>query len=281
VNSSQHDTFWQLYEREARSAIDAACRSAARRMSDSTMDPADLIAWVDTRVWTMLEKGAYPTFHDDPSPEQAVRRIVENAGTLARWAYLGLCRGHWRRTENEQAYLGGMSRAERLASVSTVGNGFENAERIERDLEKVRANLSDALKAKLAASWPEKDERRRVAQALGATRPEDDALIHATTTGEVKENTVQQMRSRTRKRLAELFKNTAPLFAIVALLTLGLTSGNAFADEQSGGRGGIASAAVSELGGSPYASEQSGGRKGGGKGMSPPSTDSEQSGGRG
>ncbi len=280
MNPTQHDTFWRLYEREARPAIDAACRSAARRMSDSTMDPADLIAWVDTRVWTMLEKNAYPTFHDDPAPEQAIERIVDNASTLARWAYLGLCRGHWRRAESEQAYLGGMSRAERLASVSMVGNGFEKAERIETDLEKVRASLSDALKAKLAASWPEKDERRRVAQALGATRPEDDALIQATTTGEVKENTVQQMRSRTRKRLAELFKNSAPLIAVVALLTLGLASGEAVADEQSGGRGGM-SAPQAHLDTSPYASEQSGGRKGGGKGMTPLGKGGEQSGGRG
>ncbi|GJM18092.1 MAG: hypothetical protein DHS20C14_03050 [Phycisphaeraceae bacterium] len=279
MRPDQHDTFWQLYERDARGPLDAACRGAVRRLSDSTMDPADLIAWVDTRVWTMLEKGAYPTFHDDPTPEQAIQRIVDNAATLSRWAYLGLSRGHWRRTEREQAHIGGMSRAERLATVSTVGNGFEQSEQLKGDLAKVRATLSDTLKAKIAASWPEKDERRQVAQILGATRPEDDELIHAATSGEIKENTVQQMRSRTRKRLAELFQNATPLFALVAVLAIGLASGQAYADEQSGGRGGLAEMRSTDAGDlGPISGEQSGGRKGGKQIYS---RGGEQSGGRG
>lgn len=239
MNTANHDEFWRLYETKARRPIETACRRAAAKLSDGTMDPADLIAWVDTRVWRMLERGAWPTFHDDPSPEAAVDRIVDNAATLARWAYLGLSRKHWRRTEREHQYLGGMSRAERLAAVSTVGNGFEKGEAIKADLAKVRASLSDSLKAKLAASWPEKDERRRVAEALGATRPEDEELIRRTTEGDIKENTVQQMRSRARKRLSELFHTAAPALLIGAiLLAIGAASAPAFAGEQAGGRKG-------------------------------------------
>lgn len=267
MNTNRHDEFWRLYELKARGPIEAACRRASAKLSDSTMDPADLIAWVDTRVWRMLERGAWPTFHDDPSPEAAVDRIVENAGTLARWAYLGLNRKHWRRAEREQRYLGGMSRAERLAAVSTVGNGFEKGEAIQAGLAKVRASLSDSMKAKIAASWPEKDERRRVAEALGATRPEDDELIRRTTEGEIKENTVQQMRSRARKRLSELFQSAAPMLVIGAvILAIGVAAAPSHAGEQSGGRkGGNRSAdLVAVMPGDAVAAdgEQSGGRGG-------------------
>jgi len=269
VNTSHHDEFWRLYETTARGPIEAACRRAASKLSDGTMDPADLIAWVDTRVWRMLERGSWPTFHDDPSPEAAIQRIIDNASTLARWGYLGLSRKHWRRTEREQRYLGGMSRAERLAAVSTVGNGFEKGEAIRADLARVRASLSDSLKAKIAASWPEKDERRRVAEVLGATRPEDEELIRRTIEGEIKENTVQQMRSRARKRLSELFHSAAPALMIGAVvLVIGAVNAPAFAGEQAGGRkGGNMSTQLSSLvPGDLIAAdgEQSGGRGGGG-----------------
>lgn len=279
MNTNQHDTFWQLYERDARSAIEGACRSAAARMSDGTMDPADLIAWVDTKVWRMLEKGSWPTFHDDPTPEVAIERIRSNARTLARWAYLAQSRKHWRRTEREQDYIGGLSRTERLAAVSTVGNGVEQSEQLKADLAKVRDSLSDSLKGKIAASWPEKDERRRVAAALGATRPEDEALIEKTLNGDIKENTVQQMRSRARKRLAELFQGVAPsIMALTAALALGLAAAPVEAGEQSGGRGGASLDAGGLAGEVVMEGEQSGGRKGL---HAPKSAGGEQSGGRG
>ena len=242
MNTDLHNEFWRLYERDARGPIDAACRRASRVRSDNTIDPADLVAWIDTKVWRMLETSAWPTFHDDPSPAEAVDRIVRNAKSLARWAYLGVCRKHWRRQEAEQDYLAGMSRTERLAAVSTVGNGLEDRERVNAQLDKVRKAMGAKLRAQVAASWPERAERERVAMVLGATSEEDDALIERASNGDMKENAVQQMRSRARKRLADIFgaaaRHSAVLGLVAAGLAMTLAPSNAVAREQSGGRRG-------------------------------------------
>lgn len=264
MNPAQHDEFWRLYERDARRPLQAACRAAARRLSDNAIDPDDLAAWIDTRIWRMLERGAWPTFHDDPSPAAAVGRIIDNAPTLARWAYLGVCRAHWRQEARQREYLAGMSRAERLASVSAVPVDMERTEALKADLAKVRAALGDSLKAKIAASWPDKGERRQIAHALGADRPEDQALIEAATSGEIKENTVQQMRSRARKTLADIFQAATPCLLVAAVaLALGAAASPAIASEQSGGRKGGMSAERSAQPGLIGADEQSGGRGGG------------------
>lgn len=289
MNTSQHTEFWSLYERRARGPIDAACRAAARKLSGRTMDADDLIAWVDTRVWRMLERSAAPTFHDDPTPEQAVERVIEHAPTLARWAYLGLCRKHWRREQKAAEYLGGMSRAERLAAVSTAGDGFAPTEEVKADLDRVRAALGKNLAEKLAASWPEKGERHRVALALGATDHATDELIDDTIDGTMKENTVQQMRSRARKRVAEIFEPTPVARKAIGLLmalTLGLlaiTTPDARAGEQSGGRkgGGSALDAPITLQAHTPGGEQSGGRGGGRKPAALHASGEQTGGGRG
>ena len=95
MNNHDHNQFWDLYEQQARQPIERACRHQSRIKTDSSMDIDDMIAWIDTRVWTMLEKSAYPTFHDDPTPEEAIDRLIRHAPTLARWAYLALCRSHF------------------------------------------------------------------------------------------------------------------------------------------------------------------------------------------
>lgn len=242
MNPQQHDEFWRLYERDARGPIERACRSASRRLSEGAVDADDMIAWVDTRVWRMLERSAWPTFHDDPSPEIAVGRLVDHAATLARWAHLGLMRRAFREDEARRSYLGGMSRAERLSMVSAESATMEQREDVAQKLERLRQGLNPKLRQKLAASYPEAGERGRVALMLGATRREDDEAIEKARPGRVKENTVQQMRSRARREAAGVFGAGGRLLKFVTLgavgLALGVLSPEALAGEQSGGRKG-------------------------------------------
>ncbi|MEX0876064.1 MAG: hypothetical protein WD114_01275 [Phycisphaerales bacterium] len=242
MRTIDHDQFWQLYDQDARAIIERACRHASRVKTDSTMDTDDMIAWVDTRVWTMLEKDAYPTFHDDPTPEQAIERLVRHAPTLARWAYLALCRSHFRRLENRTNYMGGMSRAERLSMASSVDTKIEKREELDKAIASLRSTLNPGEKQKLAASWIDKEDRSRVALVLGATRREDDSMITKVNGEAINENTVQQMRSRARRRAVEILRDAgrAPVLLLVcsAMLTLGLGSSVAEGGEQTGGRKG-------------------------------------------
>lgn len=238
-----HDQFWQLYERNARQPIERACLFTSRTKSESTMDIADMVAWIDSRIWTMLEKSAWPTFHDDPTPEQAIERIVKHASTLARWAYLGLCRSHFRRLENRTNYLNGMSRAERLSMASAVDTKIERREELDSAINSLRKSLSANDKQKLAASWIDKEDRSRIALVLGANRREDDRLITQVNGDVIAENTVQQMRSRARKRAQEILNDTKKipilLIGMTMLMGIGLTSTQTQAGEQTGGRRGM------------------------------------------
>lgn len=287
MTKQQQDEFWRLYELHARSVLERACVRASRSLSESTMDVFDMLAWIDDRVWRMLRHDQAPTFHDEPSPQEAVDRIVNNARTLARWSYLALSRKHWRRLEKRQDFVAAMSRTERLAVVEAQEVPLEKSEELKQKLEKIRGSVSQNVRSRAAASWHDLAERHRVAMALGATEAEDTDLIEKTMSGEIKTNTVEQMRSRALRRLrevaAEASKATASL-AIVGLLVVGLlTTGKAHAGEQSGGRGGGNGALVAEgYHGSLDKGEQSGGR-GGGKGMNSDlvARGGEQSGGRG
>lgn len=285
MTRQQQDEFWRLYELRARGPIEQACRRASRSLSESTMDVFDMIAWVDDRVWRMLRHEQAPTFQDNPTPEQAIDRVIAHARTLARWSYLALSRKHWRRLERRQDIVAAMTRTERLAAVEAQEVPLETSEELKQKLEKIRGSVSQNVRSRAAASWHDLAERHRVAMALGATEAEDTALIEKTMSGEIKTNTVEQMRSRSLRRLreaaAEAVKSTACL-VIMAVVVVGLlTADEAIAGEQSGGRGGgkglTASSQVDTLG----KGEQSGGR-GGGKGMgSDLIAKGEQSGGRG
>ncbi|MEM9372805.1 MAG: hypothetical protein AAGA55_04100, partial [Planctomycetota bacterium] len=70
MNTEEQERFWERYDREVRPTIERACVSASRLYSDSTMDPADMAAWVHTRVWKMLQNSTFPTFHDDPGVDE-------------------------------------------------------------------------------------------------------------------------------------------------------------------------------------------------------------------
>ena len=228
------------------------------------MDPADLIAWVEDRVWKLLESDGSPLFHDDPTPEQAVQRVIDHAKTLARWAYLAKCRAHWRREERAAEAAGELTRAQALAAVSQPAE-FERRDSVESSLAALKAKLSPDLKRKLAASWPEPEDRRRVAVVLGATDAATDALIEQTTDGSMKENTVQQMRSRARKQLTEVLATMARASAVLGVvLALGFAARPAAAEQTGGrgGKGGMTAPSAEVLGSGVLAAEQSGGRKG-------------------
>ncbi len=270
MKPTDHDRFWHLYNQDARIPIERACRHASRVKTDSTMDIDDMIAWVDTRVWTMLEKDAYPTFHDDPTPEQAIDRLIKHAPTLARWAYLALCRSHFRRLEQRAGFMSGMSRAERLSMASAVDSKIEKREELDNAISALRQSLNANEKQRLAASVSDKEDRSRVALVLGATRREDDSMIRKVNAETVHTNTVQQMRSRARRRAQEVLDaaRKAQLWLIVGttILTLSMTSAVAEAGEQSGGRKGRimdtqSCSVLFDHSNTLFRGEQSGGRK--------------------
>lgn len=280
VNIQDQSRFWGEYDAKVRPMVERACRAASRSLSDGTMDPDDMASWVHQRVWTMLEASAYPTFHDDPSVEVAVERLRANVRTLARWAYLSMMRKHWRRAARQATIKASLSRAERLAMVTRFDPEPERDAEIRARLDTVKNSVSDRLRAKLAASWPERRDRERIAMALGAVSAADDALIRRTSSGEMKENTVQQMRSRAQRQVRSILnglrRSAGVLLAAVVLLGL---SAEAHAGEQSGGRKG-GKGGRDAIVGLESRGEQSGGRKGGKDGHHTPVPDGEQGGGR-
>lgn len=270
MNAPDRADFWGRYDREVRPRVEAACRRASRALSDGTMEPGDMASWVHTRVWRMLEKNSFPAFHDDPSVDLAIDRLTTHAPTLARWAYMALSRKHWRRLGRETPSE--TDRVERLGATARAAAPLERREQIDEALARVRAALPDTVRQKLAASLTDKSERHRAALALGATRPEDDRLIERVNAGAVRENTVQQMRSRARRHAADALGASIRL-PLLALLVgvVAVSAPRAHAGEQTGGRGGSPgiAAPTPHLGASfthPVLSmgEQTGGR--GGKG---------------
>ncbi len=268
MNPRDHEQFWRRYDREVRPVLERTCAGASRSLTDSTMDIDDMVAWIDTKVWRMLESGASPTFHDDPSVDAAIERLATHAQTLARWAYLALCRKHFNRINRRDEYMHTMSRAERLSMVSSVDTEIEHRAEMDEKLSKLKSALSASDKQKLAASYTDPSERRRIALVLGATRREDDSMITKANGGAIKDNTIQQMRSRARKRAQEILRDASRLpIGLIALLVIGsiaFTPASAIAGEQSGGRKGNmtpTSASASPDLGPISEGEQSGGRK--------------------
>ncbi len=247
MKPQDHETFWDRYDREVRPAVERACRGASRLYTDGTMDPSDMAAWVHTRVWKMLENSTYPAFHDDPGTGEAIERLQGHAGVLARWSYLALSRRHWKRLERESS--GDLSRVEHLSVSQRAEAPLERREAVDEAIAKVRTTLSDSVRQKLAASMQDKSARRRTAVALGVTRREDERLISRVDSGMIKENTVQQMRSRARKHAAEALGTSIrlPVILAVAALTIAFASPRSFAGEQSGGRKGTGMFAPSGL----------------------------------
>ncbi|MGJ8635720.1 MAG: hypothetical protein ACSHX5_02615 [Phycisphaerales bacterium] len=268
MNATDHDQFWAQYESRVRPAIQRSCAAVSRNKTDSTMDIDDMIAWIDTKVWRMLRNDQSPTFHDDPSVEVSINRLVTHASTLANWAYLGLCRKHFRRLNNSSQYMKNMSQAQRLAMTSAVDTKIQDRTELDNAIGSLRESLSANEKQKLAASWIDKADRQRIAMVIGATRREDDRMITKTTGGGMNENAVQQMRSRARKRAAQILRDARKLpfytIATLAILTTSLTTTQATAGEQTGGRRGMLTTQVTAspaLQSAIIPGEQTGGRK--------------------
>lgn len=280
------DRFWTLYEIEARLPIERACRAIARSRSGGVVDPDDLVSWVDRKVWTMLRTAAAPTFHDHPSPEEAIGRIVRHAATLARWAYLAESRGAFRRTARLARLTERMSMPERLAMVHAEPAAFERREAVRDKLATLRSKLDADLRARIAASHIDRFDRERLAVMLGATRDRDGALLDRAS-DTMKRNTVEQMRSRALRRAREVLSGSARVAALALASCLLLIAGEARAGDdgqQSGGRkpmpGLHAATLVAPI---TLDGEQSGGRGGkGGKDTASldPRVAGEQSGGR-
>jgi hypothetical protein len=262
MKTHDQDRFWDLYEREVRQPIERACLHTSRTLTDSSMDIDDMIAWIDTKVWRMLSNSSYPTFHDDPSAEQAIERLKAHASTLSRWAYLALCRKHFRQLNRRNEYINGLSQSQRLAMTSAVDAKIEDRSEMDEAIGSLRSALSAKEKQNLAASYIDKADRQRIAMVIGATRKEDDRMITKATGGGMNENTVQQMRSRARKRAAEILRNARKLpfylIASVLILTISLSPSQAEAGEQTGGRKGSMTAQVQSP---PTPGEQTGGRR--------------------
>lgn len=161
--------------------------------------------------------------------------------------------------------MSGMSNAERLSMASAVESKIERREELDNAISALRQSLSANEKQRLAASVQEKEDRNRVALALGATRREDDAMIRKVNAETINTNTVQQMRSRARKRAQEILEaaQRAPLWLLVGavLLTTSLGSSVAIAGEQTGGRKGMSpQPQTTSLSGPIVEGEQTGGR---------------------
>jgi hypothetical protein len=269
MNQAQQDEFWQLYAKVAQPAIERSCRSFARALTDNAMCVEDMQAWVDDRVWKMVRRAAWPVFHDNPTPAAAAERVAEKAKLLARWAYVALSRQTWRRKAREAKLINGMSRSERLASVSSAPADFEKFEELGRDLDRVRSAISPRVRAQVAASWQETADRRRVALALDATTPADDALLDKAESGEIKANTLDQMRCRSRRDIRSILKPRSPhpgaaVIAMVLSATLALftSAAPAFAGEQTGGRPGRPAVTQTAPAHDVARGEQTGGRPG-------------------
>lgn len=275
MKTTDHAAFWDRYDREVRPVIERACRRVSRLHAENTMEPGDMASWVHTRVWRMLEKNAFPTFHDEPSVDLAVQRLTTHAPTLARWSYMALARKHWRQMERETPSE--MSRVERLSVTRRAESELEHREQVDEALAKLRASLPESVRQKLAASMQDKGDRRRAAMALGVTRREDDRLINQVDAGLIKENTIQQMRSRARRHATDALGASIRLpLVLLAVGTLFLTAAPADAGEQSGGRKGGRTMSVST-------EHQAEGEQSGGRRAAPLATIArgEQSGGRG
>jgi hypothetical protein len=266
MTTAEQEEFWRHYAQTAMPAIERACRSFARSLTDNAMSAEDMQAWVDDRVWKMARRASWPVFHDNPTPTAAAERIVEKAKLLARWAYIALSRQTWRRKAREAKLINGMSRSERLASVSSAPVDFEKFEQIAEDLDRVRNAVSSKVRAQVAASWQETEDRRRIALALEAISPADDALINKAETGEIKPNTLDQMRCRTRREIRSILRPGSALLAMIvsAALAVLATPAPAEAGEQTGGRPGRSSenSISSDSGTDAARGEQTGGRPG-------------------
>ena len=238
------EKFWELYAHRCRPSIESACVTHLRRTGCKAIDLDDMISWIDCRVWRLVRERPAELLDESLSPEEAAERIARASGMLARWAYMALVRSASRRSERERA-------TEDVEMVMELARSQSTSSRIEKDeatasaLNELRTKLGAELRGRLAASWKQPDERARIAEALDAKRPEDEDLLDRINAGEIRTNTVEQMRSRSLHRSRDIMKSIRRSIALLAvMLSVALiTSAPAYAasggddgGEQTGGR---------------------------------------------
>ncbi len=238
------ERFWELYAASCRPAIESACLTHLRRTGHSAVDPDDMISWIDCRVWKLVRERPAELLDESLTPEEAAERVARASVMLARWAYMALVRSASKRAQRERA-------AEDLEMVMQLGQAHSSVHQLERDettsqaINDLRTKLGAELRGRLAASWKQPEERARIAAALGAIRPEDERLRDQVFAGEIKTNTVEQMRSRSLHRSRDLMKSIRRSFAVMLVLLSAalLTTAPAYASgggsdggEQTGGR---------------------------------------------
>lgn len=268
-NEAEAAAFWPLYAQVAMPAIERACRGAARSLTDNAMSAEDMQAWVDDRMMRMLREGKWPVFHDHPTPADAAQRVADKARLLARWAYIALSRKTFRTKARQAAHLRDMSRTERLASVSRTDAPMEQLEEVNSSLDRLRKSISAKTRLQVAASWPEADERRRVMMELGVSGEDAEAMMQRVEDGEVKANTLDQMRSRSRREIRGIMGNLSGgmgllMLIVTTMVVLFSSVAPAMAGEQTGGRPGGKPSRDAAMSAADQSSrgEQTGGRPG-------------------
>ncbi|MEL6497452.1 MAG: hypothetical protein AAF937_00085 [Planctomycetota bacterium] len=237
--------FWDLYERELRGEIGRACVSHARRLGHA-VDPDDMVSWIDCRVWKLLDSAPNPIIVGGATAADAVARVQGAMPMLVRWAYLSQIRKATRLRTREQT--ADQAAIESLGRAKAAPAAFERSETVRAGLDALRSRVSADVRSKLAASWPDANERERIADALDVNEDADRTTREEIEMGNVKDNTVHQMRSRSLKRARGVFEGSrdaawkfVPMLlvaAIVAVIAVSPAMANDDDDdgEQTGGR---------------------------------------------
>ncbi len=211
------ERFWDLYAADCRPAIEAACLAHLRRTGNRSVDSDDMISWIDCRVWKLVRERPAELLDESLSATEAAERIARASGMLARWAYMALVRTASRRASHERD-------CEDMDIVMELGQARSSVPRIEQSeatsaaLGELRAKLGADLRGKIAASWKQPEERTRIAAALQADRHEDHQLRDRVFSGEIRTNTVEQMRSRSLHRSRDIMKSIRRSFALVLIM---------------------------------------------------------------
>lgn len=239
------DVFWCMYEAELRREIERACASHARRIGHA-VDPDDMMSWIDCRVWKLLETSPNPIIIADVSEADAIERVRGALPMLVRWAYLAKVRRATRVRNREQG--ADQDVIEALGKANAQPAAFERSDTVKAGLDALRSRVSAEVRSKLAASWPEAGERERIADALDVNSDDDRNTRSKVEQGDVKENTVHQMRSRSLKRTRAVFEGSRdagwkflPMLLIAAIIAMASASNAKASDdnddgEQTGGR---------------------------------------------
>lgn len=216
------EEFWDLYQTRCRPAIEGACRAHLRRTGTHAVDLDDMVSWADCRVWKLVRERPAGLLDASLTAEEAAERVARASKMLARWAHLALVRQALRRSQRERA-VEDVEVAVELSQARSVSAELERREEVQQQLASLRRTLSADLRGQLAASWKAPTERARIAQALAATRPADDALHQRVLSGTIRTNTVEQMRSRSLRRSHDIMASIRKTIALV-LVALSLAA---------------------------------------------------------